>query len=70
MPIYEYSCSDCSARFEKFVRSMTTELETSCPECGGKQVKKGWSVFGTGKSHGSLGGLETSAAAPCSPGGT
>lgn len=70
MPIYEYTCSDCSARFEKFVRSMTAGTEIACPECGGMQVKKGWSVFGTGKSDAAAGGLAASAAAPCSPGGT
>jgi putative FmdB family regulatory protein len=70
MPIYEYTCGDCSAQFEKFVRSMTAEVEVRCPQCGGLHVKKGWSVFGTGKSDGSLSGLLPSAASACSPGGT
>jgi putative FmdB family regulatory protein len=70
MPIYEYTCTDCDARFEKFVRSMTTKVEATCPECGGTHIRKGWSVFGTGQSDGGLGGLATSAASSCSPGGT
>jgi putative FmdB family regulatory protein len=56
MPIYEYTCTDCDARFEKFVRSMTTKVEATCPECGGTHIRKGWSA--------------TSAASSCSPGGT
>jgi hypothetical protein len=34
------------------------------------QVKKGWSVFGTGKSDGGLGSLAASAASSCNTGGT
>jgi putative FmdB family regulatory protein len=70
MPIYEYTCTDCRAQFEKFVRSMTAQVEVQCPQCGGTHVKKGWSVFGTGKSDGALSGLAASSAAGCSPGGT
>jgi putative FmdB family regulatory protein len=70
MPIYEYSCGECGSQFEKFVRSMTSSAEVTCPHCGGTQVKKGWSVFGSGKSNGDFGGLAASAASNCSPGGT
>ena len=70
MPIYEYTCQDCDAQFEKFVRSMTSNTETKCPYCSGTHVKKGWSMFGTGSAGSSLGGLASSAASNCSPGGT
>ena len=69
MPIYEYTCDDCNAQFEKFVRSMTAQPEVKCPNCGGAHVKKGWSLFGTGKADGGTAGLSSSAAS-CSPGGT
>ena len=71
MPIYEYTCTDCSNQFEKFVRSMTSEVEVKCPTCGGTHVKKGWSVFGTNAPSGGSDGYAASAAASaCSPGGT
>lgn len=70
MPIYEYTCKDCDAQFEKFVRSMTAIAEAKCPHCGGTHVKKGWSVFGTGKMDGGLGGLAGATASNCSPAGT
>jgi putative FmdB family regulatory protein len=70
MPIYEYTCQDCEAHFEKFVRSMNSSLEIKCPECGGTHVRKGWSVFGTSGSDGGLGSLSAAAASACSPGGT
>jgi putative FmdB family regulatory protein len=70
MPIYEYTCQDCDTSFEKFVRSITSNVEVRCPECGGSHVKKDWSLFGTAGSDGGLGDLSASAAAACSPGGT
>jgi putative FmdB family regulatory protein len=70
MPIYEYTCQDCGAQFENFVRSISASVEAKCPECGGTHLKKGWSVFGTGKSDGSSSGLAASAASSCSPAAT
>ncbi len=70
MPIYEYTCRDCENEFEKFVRSVTSNVEVKCPHCGGTHVKKGWSVFGTGSASGSLAGLAAPAASSCSTGGT
>jgi putative FmdB family regulatory protein len=70
MPIYEYRCSDCGTEFEKFVRSITATVEAKCPQCGSTHTKKGWSVFGTGKSNSSLGSLTASAADSCGPGST
>lgn len=32
MPTYDYACSDCGHRFEKF-HSMTAEPLRQCPEC-------------------------------------
>jgi putative FmdB family regulatory protein len=70
MPIYEYTCQDCSTQFERFVRSMTANVEVQCPECGGTHVKKGWSVFGTGAAGGGLGALASAPASSCNTGGT
>jgi putative FmdB family regulatory protein len=70
MPIYEYSCQDCEAQFEKFVRSMNASVEIKCPKCGGTHVKKGWSLFGTGASGGGLGDLSAAASSACNTGGT
>lgn len=69
MPIYEYTCQECEAQFEKFVRSISSSVEVKCPVCGGTHVKKGWSVFGTSGSDGGLGSLSAASSA-CSPGGT
>lgn len=70
MPIYEYTCKDCESQFEKFVRSMTSNVAVTCPHCGGTHVKKGWSAFATSNVGSSLGGSAAPAASSCSPGGT
>ena len=43
MPTYEYECSKCENRFEKF-QSISAKPLTKCPSCGGK-VKR---LIGTG----------------------
>ena len=44
MPIYEYSCQDCGARFEKLV-STSSASDVVCPSCGEKHLKQEFSVF-------------------------
>lgn len=68
MPIYEYRCTECGEEFEKFVRSMTAEVEAACPKCGSPQVEKKVSLFGSrGSSTTTLGAAPASG---CSSGGT
>lgn len=71
MPIYEYTCKECKAQFEQFSRSMAAAAEVKCPSCGGTHIKKGWSVFGTGKTGSGSAGLAAASASDCGPvGGT
>jgi len=63
MPIYEYRCDECGKKFELFVRSMTKQNSSACPECGSQQVRKDISLFGVG---GTSGGKMS--AASCGPG--
>jgi putative FmdB family regulatory protein len=62
MPIYEYQCQECGKEFEKLVRSISSTPEVECPHCGGKKVKKAFSLFGTQSS--SSGSLSTGTCAP------
>lgn len=41
MPIFDYQCATCEARFETLVRSDT---KVECPSCGGAKVTKLLSV--------------------------
>ena len=57
MPIYEYTCKRCEARFERLVKSMSDDgSKVACPECKSTQTARSMSVFAvssagaTGKS--------------------
>ncbi len=43
MPIFEYTCDQCEAEFEKLVRRSADEIE--CPKCGGSAVTRQASAF-------------------------
>jgi len=43
MPIYEYACPGCGARFEKLVQRFGEAV--SCPTCARTDVEKQLSVF-------------------------
>ncbi|MBU0640430.1 MAG: zinc ribbon domain-containing protein [Planctomycetes bacterium] len=45
MPIYEYRCANCDARFEQLIRSPREERKLACPECGGLGPQRELSVF-------------------------
>jgi putative FmdB family regulatory protein len=47
VPIYEYVCMKCESHFEELVRM--GEDASSCPDCGGANVRRQLSVFA---SHG------------------
>jgi putative FmdB family regulatory protein len=59
VPIYEYVCMECEARFEELVRNGEP---VSCPECGVERVTKQLSVFAT---HGTAGQPAFASAGGC-----
>jgi len=48
VPLFEYECLDCRARFEKLV--LNRETEVVCGSCGSKKVSQLLSVFAVGGS--------------------
>jgi putative FmdB family regulatory protein len=51
MPIYEYSCTSCHARFQKLVRGFSTPAGLTCPRCHSQHVQRLISRFATLKSE-------------------
>lgn len=45
MPVYEYGCEKCGAKFEKLVRTMSESGAPACPECGSAKTSRAPSVF-------------------------
>ncbi len=44
MPLYEYLCQECHARFERLILSRETEGAT-CPSCDSSQTRRLMSVI-------------------------
>jgi putative FmdB family regulatory protein len=65
MPIYEYVCNDCEARYERIVMSAKQKIE--CPKCASKRHTLQLSVFSAGKS--SSGSASSASSAPAGCGG-
>jgi putative FmdB family regulatory protein len=45
MPIYEYKCQRCGARFELLRRFSDSDTGLICPECRSEEVKRLLSSF-------------------------
>jgi putative FmdB family regulatory protein len=61
MPLYEYICQTCGARFEKLIRGDTNGARIVCPSCASAAITRALSTFAT-----SSGGSEHSTPA-CGP---
>lgn len=51
MPIYEYTCPQCHARFQKLVRGFSDPAGLACPRCGNAQVRRAVSRVAVLKSE-------------------
>jgi putative FmdB family regulatory protein len=52
MPMYEFQCSKCEARFEELVRNSAEEAEIVCPSCETDKIFRVISTFSLGNSSG------------------
>ncbi|HPF41481.1 MAG TPA: zinc ribbon domain-containing protein [Phycisphaerae bacterium] len=52
MPIHEFQCDTCEARFEELIRSPADASELRCPECGADKVQRQFSVFAARSAEG------------------
>ncbi|NWG21323.1 MAG: zinc ribbon domain-containing protein [Chloroflexi bacterium] len=65
MPLYEYVCQECSARFEKLVRASQDDASVVCPSCGATHATRAFSTFATSGTARSAAPAPSSAA--CGP---
>lgn len=40
MPIYEYHCPACQKKFDRFVRNISQQANTTCPVCHSRDVTR------------------------------
>jgi putative FmdB family regulatory protein len=62
MPLYEYRCSSCDARFEQLRRMSEADQGVVCPKCRSEQVSRQLSTFAS-KVEGGVGPCGQPAAA-------
>ncbi|NQT93944.1 MAG: zinc ribbon domain-containing protein [Lentisphaerae bacterium] len=67
MPIYEYTCSQCTTSFEHLARSISAP-PPECPKCGAPDPEKQLSVFSTSSSDTAGGIPDACAAGACATG--
>ena len=46
MPLFEYSCNDCSREFEDLNKSEDKDSQKNCPSCNSTKVTRKMSTFG------------------------
>jgi len=61
MPLYEYVCADCGARFTRLQPMSAPREGNACPECSATQTRRVVSTFA--RTAG-----DATAAAACGPG--
>ncbi len=65
MPIYEYACEDCGAKFEKLIRRDSDLDGLACPSCGDARLQRQHSTFAP-----KMGAPKSAGPAMCPSGGT
>ena len=70
MPIYEYTCKSCHAKFEQLQRTMTATADdngagTKCPSCGSTKTARALSVFAVGAESSGKSSAPASAPGMC-----
>lgn len=69
MPLFEYSCTECGASFEKLIRSLGSQADVLCPSCNSSKTHKLMSGFAV-SSSGNAASSYAASAANCAPTGT
>ena len=56
MPIYEYRCKECDAKFELLRSASASDADLKCEYCGAPRVERMFSAFATsgGESNSSF----------------
>ncbi len=69
MPLYEYMCRGCGARFEVLQRIGAGAEQTVCPKCGGHEVAKQLSTFASAMAGSGAMPCGSSSSSSCGSGG-
>jgi putative FmdB family regulatory protein len=48
VPLYEYACKSCDAKFEQLIRAADRDAKVKCPECGSMKTTRALSLISVG----------------------
>ncbi len=65
MPIREFRCSKCGAKFETLVFSNEEEKSLACPKCQSRDIKRCMSIFTGLVRNGGTGPAKTASDSSC-----
>jgi putative FmdB family regulatory protein len=68
MPLYEYLCKDCGARFDVLRSFKDADKTISCKSCHSQQTERAISVFFAKGNDGALAGSSSTGCAGCGGG--
>jgi len=66
MPLYEYCCSECGARFDSLRAMSDADVPIACPKCGSENTCRAISLFSAIGSDGVIAGAGASCGS-CTP---
>ena len=71
MPLYEYTCAKCNAKFDQLVRAADRDSsKIKCPECGSTKTARSLSLITVGGESKGAASTDTPACGRCGePGG-
>ena len=70
MPLYEYTCGACKAKFDQLVRTADRDAGVKCPECGSPKTARALSLVSVGADQKGAPSGDTPACGRCGePGG-
>ena len=65
MPLYEYTCQKCNAKFDQLVRAADRDAKTKCPECGSTSAARSLSLIAVGGESKGAGSTDTPGCGRC-----
>ncbi len=69
MPMYEFRCRECGARFEELRGLNEPDAGVECPKCGGGRVERLLSSFATSATSAASSPSGSSSGGSCGPRG-
>jgi putative FmdB family regulatory protein len=65
VPLYEYACKSCDAKFDQLVRTADRDSTVKCPQCGSARTARALSLVAVGGESKGAPSMDTPACGRC-----